>query len=207
MTLSTVVDVKEGTIDFGDERTHAYFIRKRDAQLKDQYVNFFGYNIETIKKLTRQSFEVFIKHRNDFEQQILRSRPIIVTTIGKATTRALRDREFKRVIMDEATMIKENEAFLGSIHAHQIVLVGDQKQLGPTYTFKIDGPTSLFARLIQAGHPHDFLDTQYRMHEALMQVPNLLFYNNKIKCGYVENPWKKFMNSSAPFLFIDVPGG
>ena len=45
------------------------------------------------------------------------------------------------------------------------------------------------------------------MHEALMQVPNLLFYNNKIKCGYVSNPWKKFMNSNAPFLFIDVPGG
>ena len=40
-----------------------------------------------------------------------------------------------------------------------------------------------------------------------MQVPNLLFYNNLIKCGYQENPWKKFMNSSAPFLFIDVPNG
>lgn len=117
MQLSTVVDVKEGFIDFGDERKRTYFIRKREAQLKDQYVNFFGYNIETIKKLTRQSFEVFMKHRNDFEAQILKSRPIIVTTIGKAATRALRDREFKRVIMDEATMIKENEAFLGAIHA------------------------------------------------------------------------------------------
>ena len=58
-----------------------------------------------------------MKHRNDLEVQILKSRPIIVTTIGKATTKALRDREFKRVIMDEATMVKENEAFLGAIHA------------------------------------------------------------------------------------------
>ena len=68
---------------------------------------------------------MFIKHKNDFETQILSSRPIIVTTIGKASTKALRERKFKRVIMDEATMIKEHEAFLGAIHAEQIVLVGD----------------------------------------------------------------------------------
>ena len=86
-------------------------------------------------------------------------------------------------------------------------MVGDQMQLGPTFPFKVIGPTSLFARLIQAGHPHDFLDTQYRMHEALMQVPNLLFYNNLIKCGYSPNPWKKFMYSNAPFLFINIPNG
>ena len=45
------------------------------------------------------------------------------------------------------------------------------------------------------------------MHESLMQVPNLLFYNNMIRCGYQENPWKKFMHSESPFLFIDVPDG
>ena len=49
--------------------------------------------------------------------KVIESRPIIVTTIGKAASRALRDRKFKRVIMDEATMIKENEAFLGAISA------------------------------------------------------------------------------------------
>ena len=107
-----------------------------------------------------------------------------MTTVGKATTKMMAERQFKRVIMDEATMVKENEAFLASIHAEQIVLVGDQKQLGPTYTFTIDGPTSLFSRLIEAGHPHSFLDTQYRMHRSLMEVPNMLFYANKIKCGY-----------------------
>ena len=133
--------------------------------------------------------------------------PIIITTIGKACTGELQDRKFKRVIMDEATMVKENEAFLGTLHAEQIVLVGDQKQLGPTYEFKVEGPTSLFSRLIDAGHPYDFLNTQSRMHDALMQVPNLLFYNNKIKCGYEANPWKKFMNSDAPFLFVDLPQG
>ena len=103
-----------------------------------------------------------------------------MTTIGKACTKQLRNRKFKRVIMDEATMVKENEAFLGALDAEQIVLVGDQKQLGPTYAFKVEGPTSMYSRLIQAGHPFSFLDIQYRMHESLMEVPNLLFYDNRI---------------------------
>ena len=40
-----------------------------------------------------------------------------------------------------------------------------------------------------------------------MEVPNMLFYKNKIKCGYVGNPDKKFVYSDSPFLFIDVPDG
>ena len=45
------------------------------------------------------------------------------------------------------------------------------------------------------------------MHKSLMEVPNLLFYNNMICCGYQPNPLKKFMYSDTPFLFIDVPDG
>ena len=43
--------------------------------------------------------------------------PVIVTTVGKACTQQLRERKFKRIVMDEATMIKENEAFLSSTNA------------------------------------------------------------------------------------------
>ena len=45
------------------------------------------------------------------------------------------------------------------------------------------------------------------MHESLMAVPNLLFYNNEIQSGYMANPDKRFMFSESPFLFIDVPNG
>ena len=40
-----------------------------------------------------------------------------------------------------------------------------------------------------------------------MDVPNTLFYKNKIKCGYKSNIEKQFMYSQTPFLFIDVPEG
>ena len=41
----------------------------------------------------------------------------------------------------------------------------------------------------------------------MMDVPNLLFYENRIRCGYKPNPDKKFMFSDSPFLFVDVPHG
>ena len=157
--------------------------------------------------LTKPQFETFMSHKKTFETQILQSRPIIVTTVGKSSTRSMAERQFKRVIMDEATMIKENEAFLASINAQQIVMVGDQKQLGPTHSFKVEGPSSLFSRLIEAGHHFNFLDKQYRMHRSLMEVPNMLYYENRITCGYRGNFEKQFMYSPSPFLFIDVDEG
>ena len=65
----------------------------------------------------------------------------------------------------------------------------------------------MFSRLIDAGYPHSFLDTQYRMHEYLMRVPNELFYENKIKCGYTADIHDMFLYSKKPFLFVDVKNG
>ena len=45
------------------------------------------------------------------------------------------------------------------------------------------------------------------MHETLMQVPNMLFYDNMIKCGYQNDPSKVFLYSDRPFLFLDVDDG
>jgi hypothetical protein len=42
--------------------------------------------------------------------------------------------------------------------AEQIVLIGDQKQLGPMVDYNITGPKSLHQRLILAGHPSYLLN-------------------------------------------------
>ena len=87
MKLSSLVDVKEEVLDFGDgDPQITYFIRKKELKLQQKYVNFFGYNIETIKQLTIKQFDEFMKHKKNFEQKIFVSMPVIVTTIGKACT-------------------------------------------------------------------------------------------------------------------------
>ena len=74
---------------FCDGTDIGYDIRKKELVVNSEYKDFFGYDIETIKMLSPHQFETFMRHKKTFEDQILDSKPIIITTVGKATTRAL----------------------------------------------------------------------------------------------------------------------
>ena len=118
MKLSSEVEVKADEIVWPDgEKEVTYYIRKKPLSLTKKYVSLFGFNVETIKQLTKEQFAIFLKHKKSFEEQILQQMPIIVTTIGKACTKQFREIKFRKVIIDEATMVKEHEAFLGCINA------------------------------------------------------------------------------------------
>ena len=39
--------------------------------MNQQYGQMFGFDMETIKMLTKSQFEVFLKHKNDFEKKVL----------------------------------------------------------------------------------------------------------------------------------------
>lgn len=91
--------------------------------------------------------------------------------------------------------------------------MGDEKQLGPVNEFQIHGPQSLFERLIMGGMRSNFLNVQYRMHEAILQIPNHLFYNNQILSelpdGQKSYKWResnKFIDRNMPILIVNVKG-
>lgn len=70
-------------------------------------------------------------------------------------------------------------------NANQLVLIGDQKQLGPIFKSEVNEDCdSTFSRLISGGHKYHMLSTQFRMHDYLLKVPNSLFYDGKITSGY-----------------------
>ena len=102
-----------------------YYIRKRALEMNENIAEIFGFNIETVKQLNKEQFEIFMQHKDAFEKEVLQKFACIVTTIGSAGTKAMTSLNFKRVVIDEATMIKEHEAFLATLNAEQIVLVGD----------------------------------------------------------------------------------
>lgn len=59
MKLSTVVDI--GYIDaFGDGQQIEYYIKKKKLELKSDYKDFFGYDVETIKQLSLPQFKIFL---------------------------------------------------------------------------------------------------------------------------------------------------
>lgn len=82
-------------------------------------------------------------------------------------------------------------------------MIGDHKQLGPIYKTEIKGPQSLFERLIEGGYPYTMLEDCYRMHPYLLNIPNTMFYDNKIKSQYQQSYTTSFLNKKMPFLFID----
>ena len=59
MKLSTVVDVDERDA-FGDGERMLYFIRKRAQEMKEDVAEIFGFDIETVKQLNKEQFEIFI---------------------------------------------------------------------------------------------------------------------------------------------------
>ncbi|KAI3407091.2 dna2 [Candida oxycetoniae] len=97
--------------------------------------------------------------------------------------------EFDYCIVDEASQITL-PICLGPIHfAKKFVLVGDHFQLPPLVLHpdpevKQGLSQSLFKRLAEA-HPTAVseLSHQYRMCEDIMQLSNILVYENKLKCG------------------------
>ena len=66
LELSTVVDVR-GTDKFGDGSPILFDLRKKQLVFNSEYKDFFGYDIETIKMLSRYQFETFLRHKKTFE--------------------------------------------------------------------------------------------------------------------------------------------
>lgn len=72
--------------------------------------------------------------------QIRQKYQIIITTTATASNMPFQFLHnsfmFDRVLIDEATMVKENESIVAIKDCRQLVLIGDQQQLGPAYEFK-----------------------------------------------------------------------
>ena len=85
--------------------------------------------------------------------KIFASYKVVVATCGSVSDSGnIAKRAWPRVLIDEATMVTEEDSLMATKSAKQLVLIGDQKQLGPTFDSRHVGPSSLFTRLIELGH-------------------------------------------------------
>ena len=121
--MSTIVEVK--TSPGFDQTENLFYVRRKEPEMNDTMHQLFGYDIKKVRELSKENFEAFMKVKEEFEKFVIQKFACIVTTVGTAGSHTMVQRKFKRVVMDEATMIKEHEFFLATQHAEQIVLVGD----------------------------------------------------------------------------------
>ena len=144
-----------------------------------------------------------------------RAQVLCCTCIGVGH-QLLDGRKFTRVLLDEATQATEPASLVPLVRgARQIVLVGDHRQLPPTVISRRaeNGGLrrSLFERLVAMGIEPMLLDTQYRMHPAISDFPNRIFYEGRLVDGIAAadrpNPAGLLWNDwEVPMAFLPVNG-
>ena len=128
------------------------------------------------------------------KETLMRHR-VVAATAATLGAEDLKDARFDLAIVDESSQALEPALLSILEKADKIVLVGDDKQLPPVVS--LPGPPgealsfSLFQRLIEparaknnGGVPYVMLYRQFRMHETIMKLASVLFYDGKLEAGY-----------------------
>lgn len=152
------------------------------------------------------------------EQKMLSETDVVVTTCCVADDVRLKQLRFPIVLIDEVTQAIEPECIIPILKGCQhLIMVGDQKQLGPVVLNSraehAGLKKSLFERMIQNGYMPTMLNTQYRMHPELNQFSSDQFYNSQVQDGVTTDERTldeledfPFPNAGVPMMFINVEG-
>ncbi|CAK9831685.1 Putative helicase mov-10-B.1 [Anthophora retusa] len=165
---------------------------------------------------------------------------IVITTLTSCVRLVklnLKSDHFSYVFIDEASQSTELESLIpltliasqnerneGTLHA-QIIIAGDPHQLGPMIKCKrithLLG-TSFLERLMECepykksdGYNSRYITKlirNYRSKEAILRIPNELFYDNELLCysdsniNNITSDWSILSNSTFPIIFLAVEG-
>ena len=166
--------------------------------------------------LSEKDYKIYKERISNIENAIIEDSNIVLSTLNNSADERLKGFNFSYVLIDEAAQALEPDIILSLIHqAQMVVLIGDDKQLGPVINSKSAAEaglsTSLFERLHSLYKDAPFitlLDEQFRMNEKLNEFPNKTFYESKMKTKVKilpdENiPWP---NKDHPSFFYNIQG-
>jgi len=140
---------------------------------------------------------------------------VLCATTITAGSQAFSGFKFHAILIDEVAQATEASSIVPIVcrGAKQLVLCGDHCQLPPSVVSReaeLRGfSLSLYSRLVEAGVPFRFLDTQYRAHPMLMEFSAECIYQGKLKSGIDGSerlqpkgiPWP---NPMCPAAFFEV---
>lgn len=148
------------------------------------------------------------------EKELVKKARIIGCTLSKATISPdIYNRRFDAVLLDEASMAYIPHClFASSLAIERIAVFGDFRQLAPIAQADTPHVRKWLKRDIfdEAGiiqkvdtdipdHRLVLLRTQYRMHSQISDIPNVLFYQSRLKNGKDVNQNSVNIVKSAPF--------
>ncbi|GFH16705.1 AAA domain-containing protein [Haematococcus lacustris] len=122
------------------------------------------------------------------KKDIVMGAQVVCSTCIGAGSPDLKGFSFPLLVLDEGSQASEPEALVPIMKGtHQVIIVGDHKQLPPTVMSEkalAKGlGVSLFERLTEAGVPSTLLGVQYRAHPLLFEFPSARFYSGAVQSG------------------------
>ncbi|MES2730600.1 MAG: AAA domain-containing protein [Bacteroidota bacterium] len=190
-------------------------------RLAHQYRRSFGREEREQRKRIVAEARSLSKEANDLEKYLADSQidkaQVITATLVGATNRLLKGRRYRTVFIDEAAQALEPATWIPISKAERVIFAGDHQQLPPTVKSSKAAQAGLsqtifekcFQRLKVAGTPADvLLQTQYRMHEHIMQFSNEQFYESLLLADdSVKNVLLEEVDyQELPVEFIDTAG-
>ena len=151
---------------------------------------------------------------NDLESrlvdQIIMGAEVITCTLVGAAHPVLEKYKFRTVVIDEAAQALEPATWIPILKAHKVVLAGDPFQLPPTVKSlearKMGLHITMIERLIANTEIASLLTVQYRMHEAIMQFSNKVFYEGRLSAAESVANHRLSVDAGEPIAFIDTSG-
>ena len=191
-----------------------------ENELKDK-TNTLIYNKEKIKdnKKTKnkrkipKNINIPPKKLKNIADNVVNEHDVIISTCSSSFDYRILNSDFKYVLIDESTQCCEVECLLPLVHGSMhVILIGDQKQLGPTIIYPkanlVGMKISLFERMIKI-YPDNYLmlKKQYRMNPEVAKFPSDFFYGGKIKNSskHKESKYAKKILKKFPWPKKDIP--
>ena len=184
-------EVLMNTLDAKVAAHESYKDLKSYRKTAEEYFRMAGKYKRTFGKEEREQRQLFYQEARKIlhEARILEDyiiseqfdkAQVIACTPVVSSGRMMRDKQFSTVFIDEAAQALEPMCWIPISRSNRVVFAGDHFQLPPTVKSKeaekLGLKETLFERAVKIENVSVMLNTQYRMHEHIMNFSNKKFY-------------------------------
>lgn len=188
-------------------------------RLAGKYKRTFGKEERVQRQLLYQEARKILQEARVLEDYIISDQfdkaQVIACTPVVSAGRMMRDKRFSTVFIDEAAQALEPMCWIPVTRSDRVIFAGDHFQLPPTVKSKkaedLGLKETLFERCMHIENVAVMLNTQYRMHEQIMNFSNHEFYSDGLKADASVKDTVLSYDENAPLLhtafdFIDTAG-
>lgn len=219
-------EVLMNTLDVKMAAHESYKELKKYRKTAEEYFRMAGKYKRTFGREEREQRQLFYMEARKilhearnledyiFEEQFEKAQVIACTPVV-SSGKMMRNKHFTTVFIDEAAQALEPMCWIPITRSDRVIFAGDHFQLPPTVKSKkaeVEGlKETLFEQCMNLDGVSVMLNTQYRMHEHIMNFSNKKFYqNNLVADASVKDTVLSFDPNEfllhAPLDFIDTAG-